>query len=204
MQSKRSTEQLILEAAHEILRERDFSRTSVRDIAQTAGVSTRAFYNHFPDKHMVVTRIYTDRMAPYIMSSLEEWFEQRSLFLVEDIDFFQHTILYSRQNSLAEAIKKMEYDKLVLHIDRSVDPDSILMKEIRQGIVYSLSGQMGLYTSTFRDKFPITREEYESNYACVWNLMARWMPAVVLEHLDPHPGVPSAHWDNKLERIIVA
>lgn len=188
MQPKRTAEQLIFEAAHELLCERDLTDVSVRDIAHTAGITTRAFYNHFPDKFAVVARIYTDHMAPYMTDTLETWTERRSEFLEIERDFFRHTIFYSGQNSLAETIVQTEYDKFALHIDPAVKDDPILAMEVHQGIVYTVNGQLGLYKATLLGDYPITKEEFMRNYTSTWDLMARWIPAVVLEHISQQPN----------------
>lgn len=45
-----ATERRILHAALGLMRERGFEAVSVRDICKTAGITTGAFYHHFPSK----------------------------------------------------------------------------------------------------------------------------------------------------------
>ena len=44
------TERKILYAALDLMRERGFEKVSVRDICKAAGITTGAFYHHFPSK----------------------------------------------------------------------------------------------------------------------------------------------------------
>ena len=44
----------ILYAALELMRERGFDKVSVRDICRTAGITTGAFYHHFPSKEALL------------------------------------------------------------------------------------------------------------------------------------------------------
>ena len=48
--SKRATRAAILEAARRLVSERGYDRTTVREIAEAAGVTERTFYRYFGDK----------------------------------------------------------------------------------------------------------------------------------------------------------
>lgn len=52
----RRTEQAILQAAHELARQRSFDKVSVRDICARAGITTGAFYHHFRSKEELLDR----------------------------------------------------------------------------------------------------------------------------------------------------
>ncbi|MEG2119805.1 MAG: TetR/AcrR family transcriptional regulator [Pseudoflavonifractor sp.] len=52
----RQTEQAILQSALVLARERDFDSVSVRDICAHAGITTGAFYHHFPSKEALLQR----------------------------------------------------------------------------------------------------------------------------------------------------
>jgi AcrR family transcriptional regulator len=204
MQAKRTTKQLVFEATFELLQETELSHVSVRGIAQRAGITTRSFYNYFPDKYAVVNQIYTEHMAQYVGATLTEWTEQRSDFFMKNSDYFRNAVYYSGQNSLSGTIVSMEYDKYELHINLSVDRSSLKMKEIRQGIIYTVNGQMGLFKSMLRGNIPVTHDEYQQNYANVWDLMSRWTPAIVLDNLNLTPVYKEIRWDRNLERIVFA
>ena len=55
-QQGRQTEQAILQAALELARDKSFDRVTVRDICARAGITTGAFYHHFPSKEDLLSR----------------------------------------------------------------------------------------------------------------------------------------------------
>ncbi len=52
----RQTEQRILQAALELMREQGYENVSVRDICGKAGITTGAFYHHFPSKEALISK----------------------------------------------------------------------------------------------------------------------------------------------------
>lgn len=52
----RKTEQVILQSALALMRERGFDKVSVRDICRTANITTGAFYHHFSSKEALFTK----------------------------------------------------------------------------------------------------------------------------------------------------
>lgn len=52
----RATEKAILGAALTLMRGRGFDQVSVRDICRAAGITTGAFYHHFPSKEAILSR----------------------------------------------------------------------------------------------------------------------------------------------------
>ena len=52
----RQTEAAILQAALELARANSFDKVSVRDICQRAGITTGAFYHHFPSKESLLNK----------------------------------------------------------------------------------------------------------------------------------------------------
>lgn len=55
-QQSRQTEQKILQAALELMREKGFEGVSVRDICRQAAITTGAFYHHFPSKEAMISK----------------------------------------------------------------------------------------------------------------------------------------------------
>jgi len=52
----KETEQRILQSALELMREGGFETVSVRDICNHAGITTGAFYHHFPSKEALISK----------------------------------------------------------------------------------------------------------------------------------------------------
>lgn len=71
----RQTEQAILNAAAELSRESSFDKVSIRDICRRAGITTGAFYHHFPSKEALLVKGF---------SSLDAYMESRMAGHEED------------------------------------------------------------------------------------------------------------------------
>lgn len=66
----------IVEAARQLYEERGLSRTSVKDIAERAGITRSLFYHYFPDKQAVTSAVLGDFVEDYI-EALSIWNDER-------------------------------------------------------------------------------------------------------------------------------
>lgn len=66
----------IVEAARQLYEERGLSRTSVKDIAERAGITRSLFYHYFPDKQAVTSAVLNDFVEDYI-EALSIWNDER-------------------------------------------------------------------------------------------------------------------------------
>lgn len=66
----------IVEAARQLYEERGLSRTSVKDIAERAGITRSLFYHYFPDKQTVTSAVLDDFVEDYI-EALSIWNDER-------------------------------------------------------------------------------------------------------------------------------
>lgn len=66
----------IIEAARQLYEERGLSRTSVKDIAERAGITRSLFYHYFPDKQAVTSAVLDDFVEDYI-EALSIWNDER-------------------------------------------------------------------------------------------------------------------------------
>ena len=66
----------IVEAARQLYEERRLSRTSVKDIAERAGITRSLFYHYFPDKQAVTSAVLDDFVEDYI-EALSIWNDER-------------------------------------------------------------------------------------------------------------------------------
>lgn len=64
------TERNILSAALDLMRERGFEKVSIRDICKAAGITTGAFYHHFPSKEALLEYGFAP-MDDYMRAALE-------------------------------------------------------------------------------------------------------------------------------------
>lgn len=66
----------IVAAARQLYEERGLSRTSVKDIAERAGITRSLFYHYFPDKQAVTSAVLDDFVEDYI-EALSIWNNER-------------------------------------------------------------------------------------------------------------------------------
>ena len=66
----------IVEAARQLYEERGLSRTSVKDIAERAGITRSLFYHYFADKQAVTSAVLDDFVEDYI-EALSIWNDER-------------------------------------------------------------------------------------------------------------------------------
>lgn len=66
----------IVEAARQLYEERGLSRTSVKDIAERAGITRSLFYHYFPGKQAVTSAVLDDFVEDYI-EALSIWNDER-------------------------------------------------------------------------------------------------------------------------------
>lgn len=66
----------IVEAARQLYEERGLSRTSVKDIAERAGITRSLFYHYFTDKQAVTSAVLDDFVEDYI-EALSIWNDER-------------------------------------------------------------------------------------------------------------------------------
>lgn len=66
----------IVEATRQLYEERGLSRTSVKDIAERAGITRSLFYHYFPDKQAVTSAVLDDFVEDYI-EALSIWNDER-------------------------------------------------------------------------------------------------------------------------------
>lgn len=64
------TEQRILQAALDLMREHGYENVSVRDICARAGITTGAFYHHFPSKEALIAKGF-GALDHYVAQALE-------------------------------------------------------------------------------------------------------------------------------------
>lgn len=66
----KQTEQRILQAALTLMREHGYENVSVRDICRQAGITTGAFYHHFPSKEALIAKGF-GALDNYMRQALE-------------------------------------------------------------------------------------------------------------------------------------
>jgi AcrR family transcriptional regulator len=121
----RAEKQQIVRAAYQLIQRDGSKETSVHDVLDAAGLSTRAFYRHFRSKDELVLEMYRvdcDRVnatlaaavtsAPDPLAALEAWIDQ-NLAVVYDVRRLRHAVvLSSSEVSSAEGFTEVKNDGL--------------------------------------------------------------------------------------------
>jgi AcrR family transcriptional regulator len=103
----RAEKEQIVRAAYELIQRDGSKETSVHDVLDAAGLSTRAFYRHFTSKDELVLEMYRvdcDRVnatvvaavaaSPDPLAALEAWIDQ-NLAVVYDARRLRHAVVLS-------------------------------------------------------------------------------------------------------------
>lgn len=61
MTSEDSTKRLILDSAYNLFVERGYEGSSMRDIAESAGIKAASIYNHFESKELIFKEVFIER-----------------------------------------------------------------------------------------------------------------------------------------------
>ncbi len=146
MIAKKSTKELLADSALELLSQYPLEKITVADIAKNCQISTRTFYNHFHDKHELVTWIYTSKLQRYFdqrHSKISFWgFTRFSTEIVyENIDFFINVSSYQGQNCLHDSLLSPMRD-MYIHIIQDIYHDPIT-EELYKSLTIFLYGIIG-------------------------------------------------------------
>lgn len=199
MYPKRTTRELIFASLMDLLHNRTIEQITVRDISNNCGISTRSFYNNFVDKHDAVSQFYLSHMRPYLLSSLQEWHDHRSQFLMAERSFFINTICYQGQNNLLDTITWLDKEKYLLHIRPEIYDSPQFLQQVITGISYMIYGNVGLLKETYRGQMGAQFGNQGPSLETSWELMYSWMPQVVRENLEVGPvRMPSPELIEKL------
>lgn len=109
MEPRKSVKQVLKESGLELFSQNPVEKVTVKEIAANAGVSTRAFYNHFRDKMDFLLWIYIDTLDEYIEANKEtitfsDFIQFAGDTLNNHQSFYYNTIKYMGQNNFKEMV----------------------------------------------------------------------------------------------------
>ena len=64
------TRRLVLEAAYDLFEQKGYERTTMRSVAEAAGVALGTIFNHFPDKTALLTAAFEDDVGREVEEAL--------------------------------------------------------------------------------------------------------------------------------------
>ena len=180
--------ELIEQSLLELLEHKSIEEITVTEIAKNCGISSRAFYNHFSDKHEVVSSIYIRHMSQYLNTPLHEWYEQLGNFFQLHNNFMENTLCYAGQNNLGDTIVAFEWEKLRPHIKPEVLADEMELKRTEIAIEYMLYGNIGSTRNAFVHKKQSAMGQYMiDSYGSTWGYLSANIPPLILQNLSMEP-----------------
>src|ERR1700730_10075446 len=102
---RREREELIIQAAEEVLQEKGYYETSMDEIAARVGIAKGTIYTHFPGKEELVMAIFTRTMQTFL-EGIDEVIETEPTprAKLEALLQFVYTGLYSKQTRLLSSM----------------------------------------------------------------------------------------------------
>lgn len=164
--------------------EHSLSHTSAAEVCRHCRISTRTFYNYFYDKYDAASRVVLEHMRPFISAPLGEWHEELADFIVTETEFIYHCIENTDNNPFLKTLKRMEYDKLVMHIPESVMNNPEQAPRIRAALLFYTHGLIGTtYTSVIEQESPINEKVFNTLFDDSWDVVKEWLPGILKKNL---------------------
>lgn len=117
---------------------------------------------------------------------LRTWNDFRCDYYVKEYNFMRHTLSYTGDNNLADAILAVEREKYKCHIRQELYDDPKAMELIMSGINYMIYGNIGLLKENYGSlRSSITK--VSAYYQLAWDMMQNWMPQIVRNSMEHEP-----------------
>jgi len=179
---------LIKQSLLELLEHKPIDEITVTEIAKNCGISTRAFYNHFDDKHQAVGSIYLTYMEQYLDCALDKWYEHMGEFFDSHPQYMKNTLCYRGQNNIGDVIIDLEWIKLRRHILPEVYKNKTELMRTEIAIEYMLYGNIGSTRNSLVHKKQSALGNYmQETYGGIWEYLSANIPPLVLKNLSMLP-----------------
>lgn len=137
--NSQATIEIILSVSAKLFLEKGFDKTSIQDIAKTAGISKGAIYHHFSSKDEIIKAV-TEKQAQVVKATMESWLSAAgSLTGKEKLEFLLEKNLDSQEAHYLDDVMsvRMKSAEFVLsYMQDCVNKDAFLISEImKQGII---------------------------------------------------------------------
>jgi AcrR family transcriptional regulator len=174
----------LLHRIRQYFSEHSLNQASAVDICRHCHISTRTFYNYFYDKYDAASRIVLEQMHPFIAAPLGGWHEELADFIIAETKFFYHCIENTDSNPFLKTMKRMEYEKLTMHIPAPAMDDPEQAPRIRAALLFFTHGLIGtIYTSVIEKEEPINEETFNTLFDNNWDVVKEWIPGILKKSL---------------------
>ena len=136
--NSQATIEAILSVSERLFLEKGFDKTSMKDIAETAGISKGAIYHHFQSKDEIIEAVM-EKQAHTVTAAMEGWLaDADSLNGREKLQFLLEKNIESQEAHCLDDIMsvRMKSAEFVLsYMQDCVNKDSVFISEImKEGI----------------------------------------------------------------------
>ena len=187
LQKKNLVKEALADTLREMLEERSIDKITVEEIVERSGYSKRTFYNHFRDKHDVVSYIWKReyRSCMYEGDELLSTYDFLLKYHRHEASlttFFRNVLTYSGQNNLWETVHEASIECTLLQMRRN-GFEGELDESYRSAINFWVHGMNGMSRDLFenteikhRAVRPLTPEErVQREIALIPDLLRPWL-----------------------------
>ena len=163
----RKTKKSIRNALAKLMTEKDINSITIKDIAETADINRKTFYNYYSSVNQVIDEIennvvdsvrkamldvdYEEAMKkPYII------FERLTETINTDFEFYSHLLSYNSNYNLTSKIVEMLKENAKAAIKKDLH---LAEPEIDIMLDFALSGMVNIYQKWFNAAYMQTLEE---------------------------------------------
>lgn len=177
-------QQELLEKIRQYFTRHALEHASVADICRSCRTSTRTFYNYFYDKYDAASRVVLERMRPLTGAPLSEWHEELADFNINETSFLCHCIETTDSNPFLKTLKRLEYEKLAMHIPEAVMEDLEQAPRIQGALLFFTHGLVGtMYTNVVEKEGPIDEKIFNTVFDNNWAVVQDWLPDLLKKTL---------------------
>ncbi|MFX1484145.1 MAG: TetR/AcrR family transcriptional regulator [Promethearchaeota archaeon] len=134
MNSEESTKRVIFESAYNLFVERGYQGTSMRDIAERAGIKAASIYNHFENKEQIFREVFVEKHPMFRILSILDGAkgETAELLLTNAADKLYKEIMSESKllNLFFVELVEMKGKHIPAAIKTNFPFDSVFMRQI--------------------------------------------------------------------------
>lgn len=161
------TKRAIRNAFAKLLCEKDIDKITIKDIADTADINRKTFYNYYSGVYQIIDEIENE-VIDNIETALEdingeeylkdpyEVFDRITQAVNQDLDFYGYLMSMNSNVSLFSKLVDLLKEKTKQRVIANVDADNERLSII---IEYAISGMISAYRSWFNSDRRISLEE---------------------------------------------
>lgn len=164
----------------QLLAEKELEEITVKEVADTADINRKTFYNYYADVHQVIDEIENEIISTFDQAIREvdarrdiknpyTFFEKITAILNQDLDFYSHLFRMRGNLSLSYKITTLLKTKILTSFlqEHSCDP-----QEAEIFVEYAVWGMMAVYESWFNSQRSTPLEEISQKLSvvCVYGL----------------------------------